>query len=54
MGRKSEKLDEIETITLGHYSQNAEAYWHGTKDHDVAENYAALLAPFPKKKSWIF
>ncbi|WP_411727946.1 class I SAM-dependent methyltransferase [Methyloglobulus sp.] len=50
MGRKSEKLDEIETITLGHYNQNAEAYWHGTKDHDVAQNYAAFLAPFPKYK----
>jgi SAM-dependent methyltransferase len=50
MGRKSETLDEIETITLGHYNQNAEAYWHGTKDHDVAQNYAAFLAPFPKDK----
>jgi SAM-dependent methyltransferase len=50
MGRKSEKLDEIESITLGHYNQNADAYWHGTKDHDVAQNYAAFLAPFPKNK----
>lgn len=50
MGRKSEKLDKIEAITLGHYSQNAETYWHSTKDHDVAQNYAAFLAPFPKNK----
>jgi SAM-dependent methyltransferase len=50
MGRKIEKLDEIEAITLGHYNQNAEAYWYGTKNHDVSQNYAAFLAPFPKDK----
>ena len=43
-------MDEIETITLGHYDQNAEAFWDGTKDHDVTQNYAAFLAPFPKDK----
>jgi len=48
--QKTEKLDEIETTTLGHYNVNAEAYWHGTKDHDVSQNYAAFLAPFPKDK----
>jgi SAM-dependent methyltransferase len=46
--RKTEKLDEIETTTIGHYNVNAEAYWQGTKDHDVSQNYAAFLAPFPK------
>ena len=30
---------------------NAEAYWQGTKDHDVSQNYAAFLAPFPKDKA---
>jgi SAM-dependent methyltransferase len=50
MGLKAEKLAEIETVTLGHYNQNAEAFWHGTKDHDVTQNYAAFLAPFPKDK----
>jgi SAM-dependent methyltransferase len=48
---KNEKLNEIETITLSHYDQNAEAYWQGTKDHDVTQNYSAFLAPFPKGKS---
>lgn len=47
---RTEKLDEVETATLGHYNQNAEAYWHGTKDHDVTQNYVAFLAPFPKDK----
>ncbi len=35
MGQGTEKLDEIETVTLDHYNQNAEAFWNGTKDHDV-------------------
>jgi SAM-dependent methyltransferase len=50
MGLKTEYLGEIETVTLGHYNQNAEAFWNGTKDHDVTQNYAAFLAPFPKGK----
>ena len=29
--------------TLAHYDRNACAFWEGTKDHDVAQNYAALL-----------
>ncbi|MGZ8945520.1 MAG: methyltransferase domain-containing protein [Methylococcaceae bacterium] len=41
---------EIETVTLSHYNQNAEAFWNGTKDHDVTQNYEAFLAPFPKNK----
>jgi SAM-dependent methyltransferase len=43
-------LDNIEAVTLGHYNQNAEAFWNGTKDHDVTQNYQAFLAPFPKDK----
>jgi len=30
--------------TLAHYDRNARSFWEGTKDHDVAQNYAALLA----------
>ena len=37
MERKAEELNEIETVTLGHYNQNAEAFWNGTKDHDRSE-----------------
>jgi len=50
MGQRTEQLEEIETITLGHYNQNAEAFWNGTKDHDVTQNYEAFLAPFAKDK----
>ncbi len=41
----------IETGTLNHYNQNAQAFWQGTHDHDVSQNYAAFLAPFPKDKT---
>jgi SAM-dependent methyltransferase len=29
--------------TLAHYQTHAARFWEGTKDHDVAQNYAALL-----------
>ncbi|TXL16920.1 SAM-dependent methyltransferase, partial [Methylococcaceae bacterium HT3] len=50
MEQSTEQLDEIESITLNHYNNNAEAFWNGTKDHDVTQNYEAFLAPFPKDK----
>ena len=50
MEHRTEELDEIETLTLSHYDQNAEAFWNGTKDHDVTQNYEAFLAPFPEDK----
>ena len=50
MGRRAQDVDEIETLTLSHYNQNAEAFWNGTKGHDVTQNYAAFLAPFPNDK----
>jgi len=30
-------------VTIAHYDRLAEAYWDGTRDHDVTQNYAALL-----------
>ncbi len=41
------ELVQIEAQTLAHYTRNAEAFWAGTRDHDVSQNRAALLAPFP-------
>jgi len=29
--------------TLDHYEANATSFWEGTRDHDVSQNYAALL-----------
>jgi SAM-dependent methyltransferase len=37
-------LDEISDITIGHYNRNADAFFEGTRDHDVSQNIAALLA----------
>lgn len=33
----------ISAQTLAHYEQNAEAYWQGTRTHDVRQNISALL-----------
>jgi SAM-dependent methyltransferase len=50
MEHKTALLAEIETMTLRHYNQHAEAYWLGTREHDVTQNYAAFLRPFPQHK----
>jgi len=36
-------LQGIARLTLEHYQQRAEEFWRGTRDHDVAQNVAALL-----------
>lgn len=36
-------LARIAALTLSHYDANAEDFWVGTRDHDVASNIAALL-----------
>lgn len=36
-------LSDISKRTLGHYDRHAEAFWQGTRDHDVSQNIAALL-----------
>lgn len=36
-------LDLYSSRTLAHYQENAERFWLGTRDHDVNQNYAALL-----------
>jgi len=38
--------DELQVAarrTLRHYDDNADEFWQGTADHDVSQNYAALL-----------
>ncbi|MET0387894.1 MAG: class I SAM-dependent methyltransferase [Polyangiales bacterium] len=41
------QLDEKSARTLAHYSTHAESFWVGTRDHDVTQNYRALLAALP-------
>ncbi|SER15623.1 Methyltransferase domain-containing protein [Solimonas aquatica] len=38
-----EKLQRIVARTLANYQGNAEAFWAGTRDHDVRQNIEALL-----------
>ena len=38
-----EELEQISSATLTHYDQRAEAFWQGTRDHDVSQNINALL-----------
>lgn len=35
--------DRTSTATLAHYEQRADAFWQGTRDHDVSQNIAELL-----------
>ncbi len=38
-----EELTHTAAKTLAHYEHGAQAFWAGTKDHDVSQNIAALL-----------
>jgi SAM-dependent methyltransferase len=40
-------LRDITRTTLAHYDANADAFWEGTRDHDVRQNIEALLAALP-------
>jgi len=44
-------INRKEQTTIGHYENNAEAFWAGTKDHDVSQNIEAFLAALATKKS---
>lgn len=37
-------VNKISAITLGHYDRHADAFFEGTRRHDVSQNIAALLA----------
>jgi SAM-dependent methyltransferase len=43
MSLTPEDLRQIAERTLAHYDQRAEAFWTGTRDHDVSQNINALL-----------
>ena len=43
MKLSSQDLGKIAGITLDHYNQTADAFWEGTRDHDVSQNISALL-----------
>lgn len=37
------ELAEVSRRTLGHYDDNAQGFWHGTRSHDVSQNLDAFL-----------
>ena len=39
----TEALRRISQTTIADYGQSARQFWEGTRDHDVSQNYAALL-----------
>ena len=43
-------LEVIENHTIGHYDNNAESFWIGTKDHDVGQNIKSFLKALPQNK----
>lgn len=43
-------LQRISDRTLEHYEGRAENFWEGTKDHDVSQNYRALLEAMPQDR----
>jgi SAM-dependent methyltransferase len=44
MKLKPQDLDRVSALTLEHYNQRAGDFFAGTRDHDVSQNIAALLA----------
>lgn len=44
-----EELELITSRTLNHYDGTARDFWEGTRDHDVSQNYAALLSALPQR-----
>lgn len=45
MPLNANELAQISALTLAHYQDCAEDFRAGTRDHDVSQNIAALLAP---------
>ena len=45
-----DQLKDLTRRTIGHYEFNAESYRQGTADHDVSQNYEALLDSIESKK----
>ena len=43
MNLTTDDLDRIAAQTVEHYERRAQAFWEGTRDHDVSQNIAALL-----------
>ncbi len=49
---RADELRGITRRTLRHYDDHADAFWAGTRDHDVEQNIDALLAELPGTPPW--
>ena len=43
----SNTIHTLMNSTIGHYSSSPEAFWEGTRDHDVSQNLSALCRHLP-------
>ena len=43
MALTPDDLQRISALTLAHHDRQAQAYWEGTRGHDVSQNISALL-----------
>ena len=39
----AEQVGHVSDRTIAYYDRFARAFWNGTRDHDVSQNYAAFL-----------
>src|SRR5258708_22611242 len=39
----AEQVQRLSDTTIAYYDRVARAFWDGTRDHDVSQNYAAFL-----------
>lgn len=47
---KSDESTQVTGLTISYYEGRAAPFWEGTKDHDVTQNYEALLGALPARK----
>jgi SAM-dependent methyltransferase len=52
MPLKPHDLEQIASLTLGHYQSVAEDFREGTRDHDVSQNIDALLRHIQSAAPW--
>ena len=52
MPLKPQDLEQIASLTLGHYQSVAEDFREGTRDHDVSQNIDALLRHIQGAAPW--
>ncbi len=48
----ADDLRAVTQRTLAHYEARAQAFWEGTRDHDVSQNIAALLSHISAPAPW--